>query len=673
MTGIALSAATGYLFYTWYDGGTLKPQVYRVDLDFTVPAIPVDGGFTKIQGKAQIISKPWLDRGLVSLCVTQPDALDCYIIDLSGLLAGKALIFSSASNNNTNDWGIADTILLDQSGGYLTSAARILDEDGDTIAGASLEISNPDQVESIETEEALIIGGSLPQYWDGVTVVELGYLLQQPEDPTVANPAVAVGAVDQGQHFYLYTYQWYDAKNLLHESAPSSQVTINVGAPPNSSVVLTCPCLHNTNKPNVRIAIYRTLKAAAATTTMYLVGTRTNSLVLDTVDFTDLLSDAVVSTNSTLYTTGAVLENAQPPLGEVHCLHQSRHFVVDAERPDTLIRYSKVFSRGVSNLIAPEHSDTLVINIPPEGGAITALASFYDSLIAFKVDRAYRVTGTGLSAFGLGRGYSEPYLVSEAVGCIKQKSLVELPGALAFLAPTGLHQLSTKFAVAALGDQVRHFTEAYTYRSGALLPGQHAAAWVSDGLDAPVLVYDYLYGLWSTWTNGQAKDCATVDGELAMVGAGAAAEAVRGQTLGAYTDGGISPTTTLESGIFNFAGLAAFQRLYSLLVEGYSLDDFRLLVAFQYDNDPEWKDEQELDTVDLDAFEMGEYYGAGSGSYNEDALLMRALPYRQRITSFRVRIRDAEQTGQSFTFTGMAAVVGLLNREMRLGPRRSAS
>jgi len=670
--GIALTKTAGRLWYTHVDNNVpaIKPRVFLDTIDFTDPAVPVVGGTTQIQGKAQLISKPWLDRGGLFIGVTQPDALDYYVLSAdSGALVGKSLIFASGTNAGTNDWFISDTITL-AAGRYLTSAKRILDADGDTIAGTALEIIDPDLVLSLETAHNLIVGGSLPQIWDGDEMVELGYCLHLPEDLAGVAAVSGGGAVDAGGHFYVYTYQYYDAQNQLYESAPSEQISVTVGGAGTNSVDLTLPCLHNTNKLNVRIAIYRTEAAAAATTTMYFVGTRSNSRILDTVPFTDLLSDAVISTQRTLPTTGGVLASLQPAPGHIQALHQGRLFAVDEENPETVIRYTKVITEG----IAPEHNGVLILRIPSDGGDITALYSFMDRLIVFKTHRIYAVSGTGLSAKGIGTGYAAPYLISEAVGCTAQKTVIDIPGGVAFLAQTGIHNITSKLAVVPLGDAVRHQTDNNTYRSGALVPSQHAAVWVSDDGDA--IVYDYLYGLWATWTGATCKDCAVMGAHLALVAAGGSFENVRGQTPGAFLDAGVAFPTTMETGIFSFGGLGGFVRLYRILIFALNVQPHELKIAFQYDMDAgPWTDEQTLNTTVLAPFDMAEYLGAGATDLTDDALIAQADPYRQRLTSVRFRIRDAGQgeTGESYTLTGIAAVVGLKKGVKRIGPRRTAS
>jgi len=672
VAGVALTSTTGHLYYTW-TGPSAKPRVDFESIDFTTPATPVAGGDVEILPKAQLINKPIVSRGASFVGVTQADHNMWWWIASDGTITSKGLLGNSGSNAGADDYFISETAAGSDSGDIFTCPRRILDADGTTITGTTVRLAEPAQVLSVETAESLLIGDSLGWHWDGVALCEQGYLIGTPETPTENSSGATTGVLGSGSAFqWCITYQWYDANGQLHESAPSLALSKTFASGSANWIYIDCPTLCNTNRTtgDVRIALWRTTLGG---TIFYRLGSIANDESVDVVTFQDdTITDAVIDDRAKLYTTGSNLANGQPPTGGPQALHQSRQFVADAEHPATVVEYTKQFASGETALVAPEWGgNTLSLTVPPAGGDITALMSYRDRLLIFKESRIYAVAGTGLSSTGLGTGYNSPYLLNDGEGAEFEKSVVELPTGVAFTSPQGFRLLNSSLKVTTLGEPVRYYTELYDYRSAVHLPAAHLAVWVSD--QGPALAYDYLYGLWAVWTGTESADATRVGTELILAGSGAGSDKVRAQVADNYTDGTDPYATTLESGWFSFAGLGDYSRIYRLTLAGYKLADHTINVAYQYDLDPEWQDEVSLDTSGLTAFDMSEYFGAGSGTFEDQAMLLETDPARQKVMSLRVRLRDTGQTGKSFTLTGLAAVVGLKEKGPEIGAGRRLS
>ena len=532
-----------------------------------------------------------------------------------------------------------------------------------------------------EVHDSTAIPNGSPLYTDGREICEQDFLVPPYVGASIRGPFI--GGLSAGNYQYAAILEWTDANGNLHQSTPfvMSGVMVSAGGEDaNVTVASYNPTQRSasTDGNSVIIAVYRT--EANGTTFYRLVGLeQRNDTTVDTIGFVDQLTDATIRSNPEIYSDGSVLENVKPPSYRVSTIHQTRQVVADREYEQSRIYYSKPFVDGVGI----EHNDSLVISIAEDGGRITALASMLDRLLVFKGQSIHAVFGNGLSNSGgpsaYYKGYSEPVLISEAIGCIAQATVVMTPAGLMFQSEQGIYLLDKTFKVTPIGDPVKYWTDTLTLTRGVMLPQESQAVWfTSDGF---ALVYDFLHGRWSTWTRHEAQDAVVTEaGGLYMVSeaaSGFSAGVVRVRDTTTYKDSAYSVALTLESGWISLAKVGGYKRLYKTLLIGQNLTDATLNLAFQFDGDPYWHPAQQFDLSTLTTFDVGSYLGDGEvAGYLEQAMILEAVPPSgyAKATSFRFKIWDSAQTSSdnspSFSISAVVALVGLKTGVPNTGPAR---
>lgn len=366
-------------------------------------------------------------------------------------------------------------------------------------------------VDAKEVNGQLVLPGCLPKSFDGANAIPLG--LEAPVIRSVS--AAAGGSKVTGVHGYQLVIKCRDKNGLLHCSAPSKLESASVTNPATGSVDVDFYAPPSTPLGSI-IEVYTTTHDGSV---LYLRDCiEVDSSMLDGTTrqfatFSDTASDAIVSAGAIIYTQGGLLENNPAPPFAIHCVHQNRHFVVDAVNPQTRLYYSKPFEAS----IAIEHSAFLTVSVPPDGGNITGLASFLDRLVVFKADRIYVLSGEGLNNVGGGAGYSEPLKITPAIGCVNHRAAVEIPDGLMFLSQNGFYLLDKSLQTRFVGKDVKSITDDATWRGlvtrGVLVPKKNCVMFVSSGSgDCTCLVYNWLFDQWGTFTNRRASDAALVNG-----------------------------------------------------------------------------------------------------------------------------------------------------------------
>jgi hypothetical protein len=429
---------------------------------------------------------------------------------------------------------------------------------------------------------------------------------------------------------------------------------------------VTIPFLHVTNHSAVTLALYITAEDGS-------VLNRCNQVV--NVLTTDSQTFAVTSGDYTaedpLYTNGGVLEAIQPPPYRIATLWQNRHFVVDRQREDSRIYYSREFAESTGL----QHSDVLTIDVTSAGGPITALAVLNDRLIVFKETRIYSVSGRGRDNLGFGQGYNPARLVNPSIGCTDQKSVVLLPQGLAFLSQDSLALLLPNDQVQPFGRPVKYYSDTYAISSANVIPEKHYAIWTTS--DGPAIVFDFLFEQWSTFSGAysSAPDATVAGGILYWRDS---SDGIRVEDRSKFLDLSASYKLTIETGWFSFAGLLGFVRWYLTTLLGQSLTKHTLRVKVAYDFDPEWIDiTQTFDSEGLAYFAHTEQYGTLASSREDQSYLLDFAGSRQKVTAVRFHFSDEDNGGtasaEAFSLSGLTFTVGLEKGAKQVGDDRKVS
>lgn len=346
--------------------------------------------------------------------------------------------------------------------------------------------------QSVIFQNTVVFNGGIVKGYDGQTLTELGFLTFPDYFVGVPN-AGSTGAMTAGTYGYAATYQWTDADNQSYESFP---LTITVaGVQANGSVVLTVQTLGLTEKTNVWINIYRTDQAGQI---LYFL-TRTNAASSGgggsnpTLSIVDYYGPSLAG-QPELYNTGGVVENDPPPPSMILTVRENRLYAVDSENPYTDYWYTKTQNKG----FGIDFSAFFVNTIDAVGGPITSMAQMDEKLVTFKTTGLGFQTGDGPNDTGNNSTYTNFQFVPTDTSSDNHRATIVIPSGTVFQSSKGLYLLDR-------GLNVQYFAQdTYAYNNefitAAVMEGtKNQVQFLTSTGNA--LVYNYLYGQWSTFTN----------------------------------------------------------------------------------------------------------------------------------------------------------------------------
>jgi len=479
----------------------------------------------------------------------------------------------------------------------------------------------------------LNLGGGFLRAYDGADLVEQNFHIY-PE-----NLSSSGGSGNGNIYQYQACYEWNDNQGNLHRSAPSTPIlhTQSASVAPGNQITVTVPNLRLTAKEGVRIALYRTVTNAPVGSVLYKVTEVANDEDSLTQNITDGITDALLVAGTQLYTAGGVVENLSPGPGLALVRFGNRLFVADSEQT-TLLWYSKEVIPG----FPVEFSDTLVMGIPEEGGAVTALGVMDGKLVVFKANRIFVVTGDGPDPTGNNNSFSPPQQVQTDVGCINHRSVVATPLGLMFQSEKGIYLLDRSLSVQYLGAEVEDYNES-TITSALLMPDTQEVRFTLAE-SATALVYDYLVGQWVTYTNVANQDACLFRGLFTFIAVGY----VYQETPDTFTDvapGGAETYIQMlvTTGWLQVGTLQGFQRLRRVSVLGEYRASHTLTLAIAYD----------YDTTTAETVLAAQ---SSSGPYQ-----WRFQPARQKCEAFQLTLSDSstDTDGEGLELSALGLEVGI--------------
>lgn len=376
------------------------------------------------------------------------------------------------------------------------------------------EASRRELYQATELGSELSISGGVPFVADGQTAFEDGFF-SYPEFSYAASEGTGT-ALASGNYTFAVHYRSTDSAGLVHRSAPYITNTLSItsgGAGP--ALYITPP-----------LASYRDAFASEDSQGRIwadIFMTQVNGGTLYYLDSVVVSNDSSWptsirypssgqigstpdTTNPLLYTTGGPLDRVNPPASKIQITHQRRKAIVD----ETLrgVFFSTQFSDGE----APGFHESLYVPFP-EGGDLTALASYEGRFVAFKARSIWVMEGEGPAVTGIGASWTTPEALTTDVGCKEGawQSVVAIPNGLMFQAPNhGIYLLGRDLQVSFIGKNVIDRTAAYpNIVSAQLVPLSNQVRFVcinDDSDDHLVIVYDYFLDTWTTHSYGEMSD-----------------------------------------------------------------------------------------------------------------------------------------------------------------------
>jgi len=699
LTGISMSETFVDLRWFYKASGSSQP-VYVAQTTDMVAAISIAMGVPFSNGSTssyvlargvKIGSKAWAYAGKPYLATYQESILQCTYFVLDGetgqvvvrAMAGVgALPLNGASFGTDVSYNLPHVTAVDDTT-FRFAVGRILGLGGTSnvipvaingavpagVSAMTLDFADPEvSYRTAEAAGSMHLGGGLLQMYDGLGFVEHGFNLY-PEGQT-ATGALQVTGLSAGStysHQYVGVYEWSDNAGNLHRSAPSVPVTVTssavISAANDASILF--PTLRLTQKTeangrsDVLLAVYRTEDAAAASggTVFYRLpytSTNVNDTSVDSVTITDDTEDADLIAGAPLYTDGTppVIENIASPPPLALAAHKNRMFVVPATDADT-IQYSKQVTPGVP----VEFGESFVVNVPADGGNVTALASMDDKLVIFKRGSIYVLTGDGPAATGEFDDFGTPTFVTGDSGCINQRSIGTTPDGLMFQSDKGIKMLTRALQVVDIGAPVQDLALAGC-TSCVQIADRDQLVLTFD--DRTALVFDYFVGQWAQYSNLAAVDSLLWQNTHVYLRSDGVALIEDADT---FTDDGSFIQMKVRSAWLSFGGLQGYQRVYRILILGQYKSPHTLYVDVAYDFDPTIKQTLTIEPTPATTYGSVSPYGSESVYGGVFAPYQwRVNIARQKCQSIQLTIRDAEGTdpGASCTLSGMTALVGVI-------------
>jgi hypothetical protein len=515
-----------------------------------------------------------------------------------------------------------------------------------------------------------IAGGYLSQYDGTDTVFEQGFHLY-PETPTLGI-SNSTGIIANGTYSYITCWEWTDNQGQIQRSTPSLPVQ-QILSGVEDTITITQRCLPITNKVT-RFSNYRTPVVLAVYRTQSLGSTyyRVNQLASEyvyndptaqTISFIDTKSDAQISSNSLLYTTGNVFENITLPSTNLLAVGKNRVIVAGTDVEPNRVYFSKEKEEGVSI----EFSAELSVIVDSLGGDITAVAALDDKIIIFKKSLVYFIGGQGPDKVGNG-SFSIPQLVASDCGCIYPQSIVLTGDGIMFQSQKGIYLLDRQLQISYIGNPLDSITTDVTtpfqVTSAVNLPDQNQVFFTDTNNSG--YVYDTYFKQWYTHSLPFSPVSATsLNNSWYVSSSSNMYQQTKDQAFDSVNSAIIS---RVKTNWISIAQLDGFVRIFAILIYGDNANLQHTLKAnLYYDFEDFPRESVSITPYDLSnasVYGSDATYGSGSpygGSFN-GVYNFVIRPKVQKCTSIQIELFDEFPTGdrtQSFNFSGISLVVGV--------------
>lgn len=422
----------------------------------------------------------------------------------------------------------------------------------------------------------------LPWHYDGQQVVEAGFSAG-PD----ANGGAGITLTSGGSLIYPATY-WYqicfvrrDAYGNITRSAPSAPIKLQTQSGDLSFTF--APFGYTAN--NTYVEFYRSVSTtsttAAAPGVLYLIGSVPQGTVF--VD-SGAYTDTTIQAQPTIYTASGEVENDPPPPVYHMTFGENRAFIIPSDARNQ-IWYSKPYYPGKQL----EWSANFTVNEGANANLFTAVAVLDSNIICFKADSIAYFSGDGPDATGANGGFSSFARLSSDVGCIDPGSLAIVPNGLLFRSRRGIELLGRGLQVTYVGFPVEPLVQAITtIASAVVLPKYTQVRFVPSVAGQPVLVYDYGFNRWSTYSSMASVQAGSLNGVYWWLSQDGTQ--VFQETPGVFTDNGANIIMTLETPELQLAGIQGWGRAYRMAVLGDFKSSHQLNISFAYDHSPVYQD-----------------------------------------------------------------------------------
>lgn len=566
----------------------------------------------------------------------------------------------------------------------------------------TLDFDSEDAYQTAEFGPNLIVAGAMPLRYDGDAIAEFGFHTAPDVSDGQAFVTVAAGAglpppgpppvsgsMIAGTYLYALNYEEVDAAGEIHPgpmSAVPIQVTLVTG---DNRLTITIPTYRLTSKRRVRIGVWRSARNdTTGDPAMYRVssldpsatgynGYLLNDPTVDTVTFTDGMSEATLTTRERAYTNSGVLSNDTTGLGHLVIAAKERLFFNDPTDPE-IVRYTQTRRDGYGAELPADLSKRVPY------GAIRAFAVLDDALLCFTADVTSFFAGDGPlpnpdAAPQI--GFTPPRIITGEVGCASPRSIASTPDRVLFQGSRGqkalgIHEINRAQQVSYVGAPAAAYN-ASRVLSADPVPGRTEVVFLLDHEDGIALCYNYYFGQWSVFTNHGGLDGVTVGGLYHYIRSNPVDGRVFRANTSSYLDAGVDVRLLIETAEIKVSGYhQGLQKIWYALFLGEWKSSHKLRIRFATNYRPGWGPVRDLD-VDANhgPAPYGEgLYGAGPYGGSSNAIYQERVHCSLKCQTMRVQISDIANgapLGASFELTEMLLTAGVMRSSQVFGPPRT--
>lgn len=580
------------------------------------------------------------------------------------MYATSGKILASRSSNRRNPSSLSNTNQLDNDVfEFATLREDRLRELGDIVNAPAIVRMDFDKLppRSVEIAGTKLLSGSLGMEFDSGQFYNNNFHLF-PEELTGTS---AAGALPAGTYNYKAVFAWTDKFGQIHRSAPSPTYSITTGVASEIEVIVPLLLYSEAglgagrqlltevkNHDQLVVELYRTEDGGSTFYNLNNIRLPNLSGGADTINFFDEQLDSAIVDNPTLYTTGGVVPNNAPKAPRHIAATRNRVFYVSYDEPTTLF-FSKAKVPGVAVSFVDE------FNLPiEEGGEITGLATLDDTVIVFKRNSIYAISGSGPNDLNQG-AFSAPRRISTMVGCRDTNSTVTTGEGVFFQSGKGIYLLTRSLQTVYIGAPVEDFNDREV-RGAHLLPEVDQVRFLL-GPNDPILVYDYFHQIWTLHFPARPPAAAgIVDGKYATIGTNGTVSVEAPDNLGKDDDDPIP--MLLDTGWIK-PDIQGYQRMWWVYFLGEFENEHRLKVSIFYDYEEIVGQVVEFNTETALPI-------SGTPVRRDQKYQLRIKPKRQKCMSIRFRIEDVDGKGDNVKLSTLSFVAGAKPGRLNKTPAR---
>lgn len=357
-----------------------------------------------------------------------------------------------------------------------------------------------------------LTGGEILQY-DGGSLYEVGFHIYP---WFFASVPLGVGNIPNGTYSYKSTLRWENAVGEQERSTTATGESTTVSTGPDK-VVFTLAGHHHTHKTATRSAIaleiWRTAIAPPLDAPFYLVTSKDPGLLTGdnryvandpTAYFAtvgdDNFADATLIEKEQNPENDGVLENLSPPAATIIAATDTRVLLAGVAGDPNRVWYSKQRNDGE---VASFH-DGNVVEVPPPGGDITAIAVREGALVVWRETACYLLPGYGFTNTADGQNFGPAQIISENVGAVNMESVAAIDAGWIFKSSKGWYLLTRSFSLEYIGGPVADY-DSETILAVTVIEGQHQVRCLSA---SRMLVLDTQSKQWFEWKITDGLDAA---------------------------------------------------------------------------------------------------------------------------------------------------------------------